>query len=103
MLPTPFGWQIDLQELTKLEARVTILGHLQRGGTPSSADRLLATRMGTACAKFIEKEEYGVMIALQKNQIVAVPLEKVVGKTKKVPEDHQWIKSARRVGTCFGD
>jgi 6-phosphofructokinase 1 len=92
-----------LQELTKLEARVTILGHLQRGGTPSSADRLLATRMGTACAKFISKEEYGVMVALQKNRIVAVPLEKVVGKTKKVPDDHQWIKSARRLGTCFGD
>jgi 6-phosphofructokinase len=92
-----------LQELTKLEARVTILGHLQRGGTPSSADRLLATRLGTACAKFISKDEYGVMVALQKNRIVAVPLEKVVGKTKKVPEDHQWIKSARRLGTCFGD
>jgi 6-phosphofructokinase 1 len=43
------------------------------------------------------------MVALQKNRIVAVPLEKVVGKTKKVPDDHQWIKSARRLGTCFGD
>jgi len=92
-----------LQELTGLETRVTILGHLQRGGTPSSADRLLATRMGTACAKFISKEEYGVMVALQKNSIVAVPLEKIVGKTRKVPDDHQWIKSARRLGTCFGD
>jgi len=92
-----------LQELTKLEARVTILGHLQRGGTPSSADRLLATRMGTACAKFIENEDYGIMVALKKNHIDAVPLEKVVGKTKKVPLDHEWIKSARRVGTCFGD
>jgi 6-phosphofructokinase len=92
-----------LQELTKLEARVTILGHLQRGGTPSAADRLLATRLGTACAKFIEKEEYGVMISLEKNRIVTVPLGKVVGKIKKVPANHQWIKSARRVGTCFGD
>ncbi len=92
-----------LQEMTRLEARVTILGHLQRGGTPSSADRLLATRMGTACAKFIENEDYGVMVALKNNHLEAVPLEKVVGKTKKVPGDHQWIKSARRVGTCFGD
>jgi 6-phosphofructokinase 1 len=92
-----------LQELTKLEARVTILGLLQRGGVPSAADRLLATRLGTACAKFIEKEEYGIMLALQKNHIVAVPLESVVSKTKKVPKGHQWIKSARKVGTCFGD
>jgi 6-phosphofructokinase 1 len=93
-----------LQELTKLESRVTILGHLQRGGTPSSADRLLATRMGTSCAKFIDNDEYGIMVALRKNHIVGVPLEEVVtGKTKKVPVDHQWIKSARRVGTCFGD
>ncbi|MBN1417111.1 MAG: 6-phosphofructokinase [Bacteroidales bacterium] len=92
-----------LEELTKLEARVTILGHLQRGGTPSAADRLLATRMGTACAKFIEREEYGVMVALKKNKIITVPLEDVVNKTKKVPVTHQWIKSARRVGTCFGD
>ena len=92
-----------LQELTKLEARVTILGHLQRGGTPSSADRLLATRMGTACAKFISREEYGIMVALKKNRIVSVPLEEVVGNTKKVPEGHQWIKSARRLGTCFGN
>jgi 6-phosphofructokinase 1 len=92
-----------LQELTKLEARVTILGHLQRGGIPSAADRLLATRLGTGCAKYIHKEEYGVMLALQRNRIVTVPLEEVVGKTKKVPTNHQWIKSARRVGTCFGD
>lgn len=92
-----------LQELTKLEARVTILGHLQRGGVPSAADRLLATRLGTACAKFLKKEVYGVMIALKKNKIITVPLEEVVGITKKVPKGHQWIKSARRVGTCFGD
>ena len=92
-----------LQELTKLEARVTILGHLQRGGTPSSADRLLATRMGTACVKCIVKEEFGTMIALQKNHIVPVPIAEVVGKTRKVPKNHQWIKSARKVGTCFGD
>jgi 6-phosphofructokinase 1 len=92
-----------LQELTQLESRVTILGYLQRGGTPSSADRLLATRMGTSCAKFIDNGEYGIMVALKKNHIIGVNLEEVTGKTKKVPLDHQWVKSARRVGTCFGD
>jgi ATP-dependent phosphofructokinase / diphosphate-dependent phosphofructokinase len=92
-----------LQELTKLESRVTILGHLQRGGTPSSSDRLLATRLGTACAKYINKEKFGVMVALKKNNIDTVPLEEVVGKVKCVPTNHEWIKSARKVGTCFGD
>ncbi len=92
-----------LQELTKLESRVTILGHLQRGGTPSSTDRLLATRLGTACARFIEKDRFGVMVALQKNHIVDVPLEEIVGKIKNVPRNHQWVKSARKLGTCFGD
>jgi ATP-dependent phosphofructokinase / diphosphate-dependent phosphofructokinase len=92
-----------LQELTKQEARVTILGHLQRGGTPSAADRLLATRLGTACCTCLRKEEYGVMIGVQNDETVTIPLEKVIGKLKLVPLDHSWIDSARRVGTCLGD
>ena len=72
----------QLEELTGLEARVTILGHLQRGGTPSAADRLLATRLGTACASFIHAGQSGVMVAVKGETIEPVPLEKVVGKTK---------------------
>jgi len=92
-----------LQDLTGLEARYTILGHLQRGGTPSAADRLLATRLGTACADFINEGRYGVMVAARGHGAEAVPLEKVAGKRKFVPLDHPWIESARHVGTCFGD
>lgn len=92
-----------LQQLTKIDARVTILGHLQRGGTPSAYDRILATKLGTACTKFINAEKYGVMVAIQNDEIVGVPLEKVVKKIKMVPLDHHWIQSARSVGTCFGD
>jgi 6-phosphofructokinase 1 len=92
-----------LKELTKIDARVTILGHLQRGGTPSAYDRLLATKLGTVCASFINARKYGVMIALQNDEVVGVPLEKVVKKIKMVPPEHTWIKSARSVGTCFGD
>ncbi len=92
-----------LEELTGLEARVTILGHLQRGGTPSAADRLLATRLGTACAALINKGHYGVMVASRGEGTEFVPLEKVVGKRKMVPLDHPWIKSARLVGTNLGD
>ena len=92
-----------LEKLTGLESRVTILGHLQRGGTPSAADRLLATRLGTACAELISQEHYGVMVASRGEGTEAVPLEQVVGKRKIVPLDHPWIQSARLVGTNLGD
>ena len=91
-----------LEELTDLESRVTILGYLQRGGTPSAADRLLATRLGTACAGLIEQGVYGVMVAARGEGAVAVPLKEVVGKRRIVPLDHPWIESARGVGTCLG-
>jgi phosphofructokinase-like protein len=93
----------QLQELTRLDARVTTLGHLQRGGVPSPTDRLLATRLGTTCAELIEKEKYGVMVAVRGEKCKPVPLKKVAGRIKLVPPDHHWIRSARLVGTCFGD
>ena len=93
----------QLEELTGLESRVTILGYLQRGGIPSAADRLLATRLGTACAGLIEAERYGVMVAARGEGAEAVPLEKVAGKKKLIPPDHPWLDSARSVGTSFGD
>jgi 6-phosphofructokinase 1 len=72
----------QLEQLTGLESRVSILGYIQRGGTPSAVDRLLATRGdGTA----------------------AVPLDEVAGRRKIVPLDHTWIATARHVGTCLGD
>jgi len=93
----------QLQELTRLDARVTVLGHLQRGGVPSPTDRLLATRLGTTCAELIDKGQYGVMVAARGQRCKPVPLEKVAGKLKLVPPDHTWVQSARLVGTCFGD
>jgi len=93
----------QLEALTGLETRVTILGYLQRGGTPSAADRLLATRLGSACVKLIEQDSYGVMVAARGEDAVPVPLEEVAGNKKLVPLDHPWIESARHVGTCFGD
>jgi 6-phosphofructokinase 1 len=93
----------QLEELTRLEARVTILGYVQRGGTPSVADRLLATRLGTACAGFINEGVFGVMVAARGDGVKVVPIEQVAGKLKAVPSGHPWIKAARRVGTCLGD
>ena len=94
---------IQLEELTGLEARVTILGYIQRGGTPSAADRLLATRLGSACANLISQDVYGVMVAARGDQAVPVPLEDVAGQRKLVPLDHPWIEAARHVGTSLGD
>ncbi len=92
-----------LEELTGLESRITILGHLQRGGTPSAADRMLASRLGTACADLIAQGRFGVMVAARGEGVVAVPLEEVAGKRKTVPLDHHWIDSARKLGTSLGD
>jgi 6-phosphofructokinase 1 len=93
----------QLEERTGLESRPTILGHLQRGGTPSAADRLLATRLGTACADLIAAEVSGVMVAARGDSTEAMPLEDVAGRKKLVPYDHPWVLSARRVGTNLGD
>jgi len=93
----------QLESLTGLEARVTILGYLQRGGTPSAADRLLATRLGTACADLINEGVFGAMVAARGEGAEAVPLERVAGNRKLVPLEHPWIASAKRVGTSFGD
>jgi 6-phosphofructokinase 1 len=93
----------QLEKLTGLEARLTILGHLQRGGTPSAADRILATRLGTAAADLIAKKQYGVLVASHCEGTKALKIEDCAGKVKTVPLDHPLILSARRVGTNFGD
>jgi 6-phosphofructokinase 1 len=93
----------QLEQLTGLESRVTILGYVQRGGTPSPIDRLLATRLGTAAADFVAAGTWGVMVAAQGDGIAAVPLAKVAGRRNTVPPDHGWVRAARNVGTCFGD
>ncbi|MFK5970378.1 MAG: ATP-dependent 6-phosphofructokinase [Candidatus Marithrix sp.] len=92
-----------LESLTGLESRITTLGHLQRGGTPSATDRLLATRLGTACTYMIKKEEYGIMMAVKGEQVLPVKLEEVVGKRKIVPLNHSWIETANEVGICLGN
>ena len=80
-----------------------MLGHLQRGGQPTTTDRLLATRFGAAAVRAIERGEQNVMVALQSSQIVSVPLKKVINKTKFVPLNSDIILSARDLGISFGD
>ncbi len=93
----------QLEKLTGLESRVTILGHLQRGGTPSASDRLLATQLGTACVSLIHEENYGIMTAVQGERIEPVRLEEVVGKRKTVPLEHPLVETANLVGISLGN
>jgi 6-phosphofructokinase 1 len=93
----------QLQKLTGIEARVTSLGHVQRGGIPTPTDRLLCTRLGTKAAELLADGVYNVMVAVRGDECVPVPLDKVAGRKKTIPLDHPWIESARQVGTCFGD
>jgi 6-phosphofructokinase 1 len=86
-----------------METRVTVLGHLQRGGVPTPFDRILATRFGTYAAELLARGEYNCMVAMKGAEVAAVPLEQVAGKLKLVPPDHPLIRAARRVGTSFGD
>ena len=92
-----------LEELTGLESRVTILGYVQRGGTPSPGDRLLATRLGAAAVDLVREGRFGTMVAARGPVTESVRLEDVAGRRRTVPPDHPWVEAARRVGTCLGD
>ena len=94
---------VALEQATGLESRVTILGHVQRGGTPSPADRLLATRLGTAAASYIADGVHGVLVAARGQSADPVPLKEIAGVTKFVPLDHPWVDSARSLGIVLGD
>lgn len=92
-----------LQQMTGVEARVTSLGHVQRGGQPTAFDRLLATRLGTRAGQLLADGIYDVMVAIQGDRTVPVPLADVAGVKKLVPPGHPWVETARLVETCFGD
>lgn len=92
-----------IEEATGLSTRLTKLGHLQRGGSPTAYDRVLATRFGHEAMELLAAGLHGNMVALKGNRIVPVPLEKATVKTKKVPHNHMLIRAARAVGTSFGD
>ena len=88
---------------TGKETRSVVLGHLQRGGAPTSFDRVLATRFGGKAVELVQRGEFGVMVAFAPPDIVARRLEDVVGKTKTVPLDHDLLLTAKALGVTFGD
>jgi 6-phosphofructokinase 1 len=93
----------QIEQATGVETRQVVLGHLQRGGSPTSADRVLATRLGTKAVEMIESKQFGYMAAVKGNDIVAVKLEEIAKGPRNVPLKHPLIIAARSVGTCFGD
>jgi ATP-dependent phosphofructokinase / diphosphate-dependent phosphofructokinase len=93
----------EIEEGTKKETRSLILGHLQRGGQPTSYDRLLAVRFGGAAVRAVAEEKWDCMIALQSPHIVAVPLADVLKVPKRVELDHDTVLTARATGISFGD
>jgi 6-phosphofructokinase 1 len=93
----------EIQRITGTEARVTSLGHVQRGGEPTPFDRLLCTRLGAKAGDLLREGHLNCMVALQGDRCCPVPLEEVAGVKKTVPPDHEWLQAARRVGTCLGD
>lgn len=93
----------ELEAATGLDTRVTILGYVQRGGTPCAEDRLLGTRIGSAAAELIADGEHAIMVASRGEGTATVPLKDVAGVQALVPLDHSWIKAARDVGTGLGD
>ena len=93
----------DLEEQHRMETRVTVLGHLQRGGSPNAYDRVLSTRYGVAAVDAALEEEYGIMVALQGRTIVRVPLLEAVDKIKQVPFNDPLLLAARNLGIEVGD
>ena len=93
----------QIKERMGVDTRVTVLGHLQRGGVPAPMDRLLATRFGTAAVDLIKEEKFGHIVCLQKEEIVAVPIKKVIHQYRVVAEDHNLIHTARALGISLGD
>ena len=93
----------QIAERTEKETRALVLGHLQRGGSPIAYDRLIALRFGAAAVRCVADEAYGTMVALDPPEVLAVPLEEAIKRTKSVPEDSDVLETARDLGIAFGD
>jgi len=93
----------EISEKTGKDTRSLILGHLQRGGSPTTFDRLLSLRFGAAAIRLIEKKKFGTMVALDPPVVKAIPLDEIIGKIKCVPINGDTVQTARDIGICFGD
>ena len=92
-----------IQEKSGREVRVTVPGHMQRGGSPCPYDRVFASRLGAEAGKLILDNQYGFMVGYKNREVVRVPLEEVAGKLKAVSPDASIVREAKLLGICFGD
>ena len=93
----------EMAERTGKETRCTVLGHLQRGGTPTTLDRILGTRFGVMAVQLINEKRFGTMVSYQNYQVTGVPISEAVHKLRVVSPAHQMVETARAVDVCFGD
>jgi 6-phosphofructokinase len=93
----------DIQAHIDLEIRVTVLGHVQRGGSPIAFDRILASRFGKAAGDLVAKKQFGRMVAVRADEIISVPIEDAVSRPKYVDPNGQMVQTARSLGISFGD
>ncbi len=93
----------QLEVATGIESRAVVLGHILRGGTPSSADRVLATRFGHKATELLAEGTFNQLVVVQHGQMTSVAIEEVANRQRLVPPDHDLVRAARAVGTCFGD
>jgi len=93
----------SIEQMTGKETRSLVLGHLQRGGSPTTFDRLLALRFGAAAVRLVAERQFGMMVALQPPRIVSVSLEQALATPRRVPLDSDSIATARDLGVSFGD
>lgn len=91
-----------ISDLTGLETRETILGYIQRGGSPSPMDRILATRFGAYAVELIVAKKFGEMVCLKGDIVTSVPLSDVGGNLRLVPKNHPMVEKARSMDVCFG-
>ena len=93
----------EIGKRTGIESRTTVLGHIQRGGTPATADRVLGTQFGFHAVELLMGGAVSRLVVMQGNEIKDVDILTAAGKQRKVPVNHQLVEAARAVGTCFGD
>lgn len=93
----------EIGRRTGKETRSLVLGHLQRGGSPVTFDRLLALRLGAAATRFLAETEQSGMVAVRGSEVVLVPMQQAVGNIRTVPPDSPMVRTARDIGICFGD
>ncbi len=93
----------QIERMIELETRSVVMGHLQRGGTPTPFDRVLATRLGSKAVDLITKKRFGKMVSVQGNHLVDFPLKEVAKGPRFIPSDHELILAGREIGVCFGN